>query len=70
MLSIFFIVTQTTAIGRKEDCLYYYFFQTKKQTSNAVVVIQKHWRRYLAVLELQKLKKATQEETERIAMQV
>uniref|UniRef100_A0A8C6X5Q7 Assembly factor for spindle microtubules n=1 Tax=Naja naja TaxID=35670 RepID=A0A8C6X5Q7_NAJNA len=43
--------------------------ETKKQKSNAVIVLQKHWRRYLAVLELQKLKQGKQEETERIAIQ-
>uniref|UniRef100_A0A8C5SV63 Assembly factor for spindle microtubules n=1 Tax=Laticauda laticaudata TaxID=8630 RepID=A0A8C5SV63_LATLA len=40
-----------------------------EQKCNAVVILQKHWRRYLAVLELQKLKKAKQEETGRIAIQ-
>ncbi|XP_013911202.1 PREDICTED: abnormal spindle-like microcephaly-associated protein [Thamnophis sirtalis] len=43
--------------------------ETKKHKSNAVVVLQKHWRRYLAAMELQKLKKAKQEESERIAIQ-
>ncbi|XP_070602481.1 abnormal spindle-like microcephaly-associated protein homolog isoform X2 [Erythrolamprus reginae] len=43
--------------------------ETKEQKFNAVIVLQKHWRRYLAVLEFQKLKKAKQEETARIAIQ-
>ncbi|XP_026556248.1 abnormal spindle-like microcephaly-associated protein [Pseudonaja textilis] len=58
-----------TEVFRKRIVYIIIFFQTKKQKINAVVVLQKHWRRYLAVLELQKLKKAKQEETGRIAIQ-
>nr|XP_056700702.1 abnormal spindle-like microcephaly-associated protein [Euleptes europaea] len=41
--------------------------QSIKQTLNATVVIQKHWRRYLAQRELQKFKKAKREEAERVS---
>uniref|UniRef100_A0A8D2JDB5 Calponin-homology (CH) domain-containing protein n=1 Tax=Varanus komodoensis TaxID=61221 RepID=A0A8D2JDB5_VARKO len=42
--------------------LFFFFYQTKKQELNATVVIQKYWRRYLAQMELKKLKRAKDEE--------
>lgn len=38
-----------------------------KQKLNAAIVIQKHWRKYVAQIKLRKLKKAKQEAAERIA---
>ncbi|XP_062836838.1 abnormal spindle-like microcephaly-associated protein isoform X2 [Anolis carolinensis] len=44
--------------------------QIKQQTLNATVVLQKYWRRCLAQMELQKLKKSKQEETEKAVREV
>ncbi|XP_054837436.1 abnormal spindle-like microcephaly-associated protein [Eublepharis macularius] len=41
--------------------------QNIKQTLNATIIIQKHWKRYLAQRELQKLKTTKQEEAERVS---
>ncbi|CAI5776569.1 spindle-like microcephaly-associated [Podarcis lilfordi] len=38
-----------------------------EEKSKGAVVIQKHWRRYMAQVKLQKLKKAKQEEVERVS---
>nr|XP_060630530.1 abnormal spindle-like microcephaly-associated protein [Anolis sagrei ordinatus] len=44
--------------------------QIKQQTLNATVVLQKYWRRCLAQMELRKLKKSKQEETEKAVREV
>ncbi|XP_061489951.1 abnormal spindle-like microcephaly-associated protein [Rhineura floridana] len=44
--------------------------QTMEQKINATVAIQKHWRRYLAQMKFQNIKKAKQEDAERVSSMI